>query len=65
MGPTLQVGAAGAAGATAGAAAGAGAGAGSGAGGACAPAIKAIAMAAPAIVSNMRFVFIIGAVPPK
>jgi hypothetical protein len=62
MGPTLHVGAAGAAGA--GVAAGVGAGAG--VAGVCAPAIRAIAMAAPAIDCSMRFVFMfIGAVPPK
>jgi len=75
MGPTLQVGAAGAAGVwsagagvEAGAAAGAGAGADAGAGeaGVCAPAIMAIAMAAPAIDCSMRFGFMyIGTVPPR
>jgi len=69
MGPTLHVGAAGAAGAVAaGAAVGAAAGAGSGAGGAgaCAPAVKAIARAVAASVSSMRVEFIIiGAITPK
>jgi len=74
MGPTLQVGAAGAAAGAAGAwSAGAGAeagagvagGAGGGVAGVCAPAIRAIDMTAPAIVCRIRFEFkYIGTVPP-
>jgi len=46
--------------------AGAGVAAGAGVSGVCAPAIKAIAMAAPAIVCSMRFGFLdIGTIPPK
>jgi len=60
MGPTLHVGAAGAA------AAGAGVAAGAGGAAVCAPAAMAIAMAAPAIIPSMRFEFVvIGAIPPK
>jgi hypothetical protein len=67
MGPTLQVGAAGTAGAAgAGEAAGAGSAVGAVGAGACALAVKAIARAAAAIISRMRFeLIIIGAVPPK